>query len=238
MGNLGEYFISDMFAIKITEKLPSKMLRLQTFTFNPFQENTYLIINENGNCWIVDPGMYDNSETNHFFGYIDKEGLTPQAVINTHAHIDHIFGVDACKERYNIPFLLHELDLPVLNNAKGSAMLFGLNFAGNPKVDGYIKETNTMALGDETIDVRLAPGHSPGSVVFYYEPGKWLLGGDVLFNGSIGRTDLPGGNFDTLINSIKTQVFVLPDDTIVYSGHGPATTIGNEKKFNPFLQDI
>ena len=213
------------------------MLRLQTFTFNPFQENTYLIINENKQCWIVDPGMYDTSETNHFFSYIEGEGLVPQAVINTHTHIDHIFGVDACKIKYNIPFLMHEKDLPVLKNAKGSAMLFGLNFPGAPEADAFIKE-GTMQLDDETIDIRLAPGHSPGSIVFYHAPGKWLLGGDVLFNGSIGRTDLPGGNFDTLINSIRTQVFVLPDDTIVYSGHGPATSIGNEKKFNPFLQDI
>jgi len=214
------------------------MLQLQSFTFNPFQENTYLIINEQKQCWIVDPGMYDSNETNLFFSFIEEQRLSPQAIINTHAHLDHIFGVQACKDKYGIPFLLHEKELPVLQNAKGSAMLFGLDFGVIPQPDGKIDETKVLSLASDSIEVRLAPGHSPGSLVFYNEAGKWMIGGDVLFNGSIGRTDLPGGNFETLIESIRDQVLSLPDETKVFSGHGPETTVGHEKLYNPFLQDI
>jgi hydroxyacylglutathione hydrolase len=211
------------------------MLQIQGFTFNPFQENTYLIINEQKLCWIVDPGMYDSSETNALFSYIEDNGLKPQSIINTHTHIDHILGVTEVIKKYNIPFGVNEKDMPVLNAAVASAMMFGLSFSNPPKPTFFIADSETMQLGDDTIEVRFAPGHSPGSVVFYHAAGNWVLGGDVLFQGSIGRTDLPGGNYDTLINSIKTQLFTLPDETVVYSGHGPATDIGNEKAYNPFL---
>lgn len=212
------------------------MLYIQPFTFNPFQENTYLLINEKKECWIVDPGMYDNNETNFLLDYIAENALTPKAIINTHAHIDHILGINALKEKYNLPFSLHEKDMPVLNSARQSAAMFGFTFGDIPKVDSYLQEGEPLKLGEDTIEVRFAPGHSPGSVVFYYEPGEWLIGGDVLFAGSIGRTDLPGGNFDTLISSIQTQLLTLPDETTVYSGHGPATTIGSECANNPFLK--
>jgi len=214
------------------------MLQLQTFTFNPFQENTYLIINEKKQCWIIDPGMYDSTETNFFFHHIDENQLTPQAIINTHAHIDHIFGVQSCKDKYGIPFSIHEKELPVLSGAKGSAALFGFDFKMTPQPDSFIKENVPLAVGDDNVEVRLAPGHSPGSLIFYYDAGKWLIGGDVLFNGSIGRTDLPGGNFETLINSIRTQLFTIREETTVYPGHGPKTTIGHEKNHNPFLKTM
>ena len=212
------------------------MLQIHSFTFNPFQENTYLIINEQKLCWIVDPGMYDSNETNHFFKYIADNGLIPQAIINTHTHIDHIFGVNEVINKFSIPFGVNAKDLPVLNAAAGSAMMFGLQFGESPKPTFYINDNELMKLGDEEIDVRFTPGHSPGSVVFYYAPGNWLIGGDVLFSGSIGRTDLPGGHHQTLINSIRSQLFNLPDETVVHSGHGPSTTIGEEKAHNPFLQ--
>ncbi len=212
------------------------MLQLQTFTFNAFQENTYLIINEKSECWIVDPGMNDISETNELFNYIQDNALTPQAVINTHAHIDHIFGVQACKDKFSIPFRMHEGEMPVLRNAIGSAMMFGFDFKAVPKVDSFIKETEVLTLGNDTVEVRFTPGHSPASIVFYHAQGKWVIGGDVLFNGSIGRTDLPGGNYETLIESIRTQLLTLPEDTTVYPGHGPATTIKMERLHNPFLQ--
>jgi len=214
------------------------MLQVRSFTFNPFQENTYLIVNEQGSCWIVDPGMYDAEETNRFSSYITANGLKPKAVINTHTHLDHIFGVQWCKNQYQIPFLMHEKDLPVLQGAKGSAMLFGFQFTDIPQSDGFLRENESLALEEEQLQIRFTPGHSPGSVIFFYEKGGWLIGGDVLFNGSIGRTDLPGGNFNTLIQSIKTELFSLSDDVIVYPGHGPSTTIGHEKLTNPFLKDI
>lgn len=212
------------------------MLRLKSFTFNPFQENTYLIINDKNDCWIVDPGMYDSNETNELNEYIQANRLTPQAIINTHTHIDHIFGVQGLKDKYNLPFSFHEKDLPVLTGAAGSAAVFGLDFGKTPSYNSFIKETEMLKLGEDEVEVRFTPGHSPGSIVFYCQPGNWVIAGDVLFNGSIGRTDLPGGNFNTLINSIREQLFTLPDETVVHPGHGPSTRIGDEKIYNPFLK--
>ncbi len=213
------------------------MLYLESFTFNPFQENTYVIYNDKKQCWFVDPGMYGPLEDAHILKYIAGNGLQPVAIINTHAHIDHIIGINTLVEKFGIPFGMHESDQPLLRNAVGSAMMFGLDFKSAPKPDFFIKGDQTLSLGDDTLEVRFAPGHAPGHIVFYYPKGGWLIAGDVLFNGSIGRTDLPGGNFETLMNSIRTQLFTLPDSTVVYPGHGPATTIENEKKYNPFLQN-
>lgn len=212
------------------------MLQVTAFTFNPFQENTYILINEQKQCWIIDPGMYGADEEREMYDFIQEEGLQPQQIINTHAHIDHVLGIDGVKQRYKIPFGMHRLEEPVLANVKGSAMLFGFQFGAVPTVDFFIKENETISLGSDTLEVRLAPGHSPGSIVFYYAPGQWVIGGDVLFQGSVGRSDLPGGNHDVLMKSIETQLYTLPDATIVYSGHGPATTIGQEKKTNPFIR--
>lgn len=211
------------------------MLYTQSFVFNPFQENTYIIYNEEKQCWIVDPGMYSAEELSYFNGLITENELVPQAIINTHTHLDHIFGVAALKEQYNIPFGVHELDLPVLNGAKGSAALFGFNFGDVPKHDFLIKAGENLKLGNDELEVRLVPGHSPGSIAFYYSEGNWVIAGDALFAGSIGRTDLPGGNHNQLITSIKTQLLTLPEETIVFSGHGPETSIGEEKRNNPFL---
>lgn len=211
------------------------MLQLQSFVFNAFSENTYLLINDRKECWIVDPGMYDSSETKAFKDLLEREGLQPVAIINTHAHIDHIFGVPYLMDTYGLPFGLHDKDLPVLQGARGSAMLFGFDFPAAPQPTFSIREGEPLRLGDDVLEVRLTPGHSPGSVVFYYPEGGWLIGGDVLFAGGIGRTDLPGGNHETLLRSIETQVLTLPDETVVYPGHGPATTVGRERATNPFL---
>lgn len=212
------------------------MLQVTAFTFNPFQENTYVLSNEKKECWIVDPGMIGSDEDKVMFSFIEQNGLSPQQIINTHAHIDHILGVDSLKQQYNIPFGMHSLEQPVLGNAKGSAMLFGIPLGAAPVADFFILENEKLQLGDDEVEVRLAPGHSPGSIVFYYEPGQWVIGGDVLFNGSVGRSDLPGGNHETLMQSIAKQMYTLPEATKVYSGHGPATTIGQEKKTNPFIR--
>jgi hydroxyacylglutathione hydrolase len=212
------------------------MLNVHFFTFNPFDENTYVISNHNKQCWIVDPGMYDEREMNEFISFIEQQQLQPVAIINTHAHLDHIFGAKALAEKYNIPFSIHELEQPVLDRGAETAAMFGLQLRNVPKVGSYIPHGIPLTLGSDKIEVFLTPGHSPGSVSFYYPEGKWVIAGDVLFNGSIGRTDLPGGNFDTLISSIRTHLFTLADDTTVYSGHGDATTIGAEKKYNPFLR--
>ena len=212
------------------------MLYIERFSFNPFQENTYIIYNDANECWIVDPGMYEPHETEAMDSFIKDNNLKPQAIINTHTHIDHILGVDALKSKYRIPFYIHEKDLPVLQSATVSAAMFGFDFRNPPVQDGFINEQEPLKLATDELEVRFTPGHSPGSVVFYYPEGKWLIGGDVLFNGSIGRTDLPGGDHNTLIKSIETQVYTLPDDTVVHSGHGPATTVGREKQYNPFVR--
>lgn len=211
------------------------MLQLRAFTFNPFSENTYVLINEKKECWIVDPGMYDNQETNEIIGFFEQHELKPQGIINTHTHIDHILGIQALVDKYNIPFGMHTKDEPVLRNALGSAMMFGLPLTSVPKPDFFITESEPLKLGEDELEVRFTPGHSPGSIVFYSADGKWLIGGDVLFAGSIGRTDLPGGNHETLLDSIRTQLFTLPEDTVVFPGHGPSTSIGHEKSTNPFF---
>lgn len=213
------------------------MLNISFFTFNAFEENTYIIANEDKKCWIVDPGMYSIDEIARLTKYIADKQLHPQGIINTHAHIDHIFGVQALMDKYNIPFGMHELELPVLNMAAGSATLFGFeDFKVAPKPTYFIKEGQPLQLGDDTLEVFLTPGHSPGSISFYYPKGNWVISGDVLFSGSVGRTDLPGGSFETLVNSIRTQLFTLPGETTVLPGHGPATKISEEKKHNPFLK--
>jgi hydroxyacylglutathione hydrolase len=212
------------------------MLNIHCFTFNAFQENTYIVSNENKQCWIIDPGMYDKGETEELISYIEKHKLQPQAIINTHAHLDHIFGVQFLIDKYNIPFGVHEQELQVLRMAAGSAALFGFDLKKAPDPAFFIKAGTQLQLGTDHLAVFHTPGHSPGSISFYYPEGKWVISGDVLFSGSIGRTDLPGGSFETLINSIRASLFTLPGETAVFSGHGPATNIAEEQEHNPFLQ--
>lgn len=212
------------------------MLQLHRATFNAFSENTYIIYNEEKACWIVDPGMSDAQEHAAFDAFIAQEGLVPQGIINTHAHIDHILGVQAVIDEYGIPFALHPLEGPVLAAGRGSAMMFGLTLDHIPQPTQVLQEGQHLQLGDDVVEVRLAPGHSPGSVVFYYAAGGWAIGGDVLFAGSIGRTDLPGGNHAQLLESIRTQLYTLPDETIIWPGHGPETTIAEEKRSNPYVR--
>jgi len=212
------------------------MLSIQTFTFNPFQENTYVITDAQHRCWIVDPGMFDQQEQAVLFDYIRANELQPQAIINTHTHIDHILGVDALATQFNIPFFCHRLDLPILQSGAQTGQMLGIPFQGTRTTPQFLEAGHSLLLGDEAIDVRFVPGHSPGSIAFFYEKGNWVISGDTLFAQSIGRTDLMGGDYDTLINSIRTQLLSLPANTTVYAGHGPATNIGFEQEHNPFLQ--
>ena len=221
---------------KLQNLYDTDMLNVNYFTFNAFEENTYIIVNEKKECWIVDPGMYQQEEQEALFSYIAEKQLKPQAIINTHTHLDHIFGVQALMNKYGIPFGVHEQELQVLKIAAGSATLFGFDFKKAPQPTFYIKENEPLKLGDDTLAVFYTPGHSPGSISFYYPKGNWVISGDVLFSGSIGRTDLPGGDMNILLNSIRTHLFTLPGETIVLSGHGPATKIAEEKLHNPFLK--
>ena len=212
------------------------MLTVKAFTFNPVQENTYVLHNEKKECCIIDPGCYFSGERDKLKTDIEKAGLKPVLLLNTHCHLDHIFGNKFVHDAWGLDLHIHEKEKAVLDNGPASGLRWQLpfeNYAG-PLI--YIKEGENIKVGDDELEVFFTPGHSPGSVSFYHEAGGFVIGGDVLFNGSIGRTDLPGGDYHTLINSIQTKLFTLPDDTKVYSGHGPLTTIAMEKMNNPFVK--
>ena len=212
------------------------MLALHSFTFSPIQENTYVLTNERGECCIIDPGCYFPEEREELKTGIEKTGCTPVLLLNTHCHLDHVFGNKFVHDTWGLSLHLHPLEKPVLDFAPQSGKMWQLPFDNYEGPLVYFKEGENIKWGDDELEIRFAPGHSPGSVGFYYEAGGFIIGGDVLFNRSIGRTDLPGGDYETLIHSIQTQFFTLPDETKVYSGHGPVTTIGFEKQNNPFVK--
>lgn len=210
-------------------------MQVATFTFNEFSENTYVLFDETKQCAIIDPGCHRASEQAELVNFITQQNLTPTLLINTHCHIDHVLGNAFVAKKYNLPLHLHKNELETYRDTDRWAKMFGMVVEEIPEPQVYIDETNTLQFGNTTLQILYTPGHSVASLSFYETQTKQLISGDVLFYQSIGRTDLPGGNFDTLINSIRTKLFVLPDETVVYSGHGPKTTIGFEKMNNPFL---
>ncbi len=210
------------------------MLSVQAIEFNPFQENTYILYDETGEAVIIDPGCYESDEKRFLDEFIAKKNLTVKYLLNTHCHIDHVLGNDHVKEKYKVPFLIHEVELPVLKAVKTYSGNYGFPAYHEILPDAYFKEGEIVKFGTTELFVFFLPGHSPGHVGFYNEKQKILIGGDVLFQRSIGRTDLPGGNFETLIKSIHTKLFALPDEVEVFPGHGDTTTIGEEKISNPF----
>ena len=214
------------------------MLRIVSFTFNGFAENTYLLIDEATRATaIVDPGMYTRAEQQTLRDYIAQENLDVKYLLNTHAHIDHVLGNSFVLSTYpGIPFWLHALDVPTLRAVATYAGPYGFPAYQPAEPTGELAAGQVIALGESELAVRFAPGHAPGHVVLYDAAGGQLVGGDVLFKSSIGRTDLPGGDLKTLLKSIETELLTLPDATVVYPGHGPATTIGAERRSNPFLQ--
>ena len=214
------------------------MLTVQPFTFNPVRENTYLLYNDKGDCCIIDPGCYFASEEKAIKDFIDQNNLKPVLLLNTHCHLDHIFGNRFIHKTYGLLLHLHILEKPVLDHGPVSGQNWGCPFDNYDGELIYIKEGETIRIGEEELDVLFTPGHSPGSVSFHSKQHKFIISGDVLFQGSVGRTDLPGGDFYVLETSIKTQLYTLPADTIVYSGHGSSTTIGDEMKTNPFVKMI
>ncbi|MBT8218720.1 MAG: MBL fold metallo-hydrolase [Bacteroidia bacterium] len=207
-----------------------------SLTFNEFQENTYILYDETSECVIIDPGCSNAREEKILSETIEKHQLRPVRLINTHCHIDHIYGNQYIAEKYDLPLESHRGEIPVLEAAPQIAMMYGLKANPSPPITKFLDEGDQLTFGNTTLDVLFTPGHSPASISFYNAADKILISGDVLFQGSIGRTDLPGGNYDLLINNIKTKLLTLPDDVVVYSGHGPSTSIGFERKNNPFLQ--
>ncbi|MGB0917790.1 MAG: MBL fold metallo-hydrolase [Flavobacteriales bacterium] len=211
-------------------------MNLKKFTFNPFQENTYLIWDDEKNCAIIDPGCSDEHEREELVGFIESEGLKPVKLLNTHCHIDHVLGNKFLAEKYGLGLEMHKLDLPVLNAVPNYGANFGFDTGEMIQASVFLEEGETINVGSIELQILFVPGHSPGSICFYHVPTKQVISGDALFYGSIGRTDLPGGNHAQLIAAIKAELLTLPEDVQVHSGHGPSTNIGFEKKNNPFLQ--
>lgn len=212
------------------------MLEVQRFVFNPFAENTYLIWSEDGSCAIVDPGCMEKTEKDELISAIDKQGLNPVLLLNTHCHIDHVLGNAFVFEKYGLRPMIHPKEAPLLEASPQVAEMYGLPYDVSPRP--IFLEADHIDLGNERLEIIDVPGHSPGHVAFYHRNTGTLFSGDVLFKQSIGRTDLPGGDMDTLLHSIEQKLLILPDETTVYSGHMEPTTIGEEKKMNPFLKDI
>lgn len=212
------------------------MLNVHYFTFNGFQENCYLLYDESNECIIIDPGCYSVAEQNLLVDFIEKNNLTPVRLLNTHCHIDHILGNNFVSKKYKLGLEIHNEDLNTLLATTEYGHLYGFTVDPSPTPTHFIDEKTRIKFGNSELEIRFTPGHAPGHIVFINHPHRFVINGDVLFLNSIGRTDLPGGDFDTLINSIKSQLFTLPDDYVVYTGHGPNTSIGNEKKHNPFLK--
>jgi glyoxylase-like metal-dependent hydrolase (beta-lactamase superfamily II) len=212
------------------------MLTVKVFTFSPVQENTYILYNEAKQAVIIDPGCYAPYEKQTLQNYLTSEGLTAVQLINTHCHLDHVFGNKWVHETFGLELYLHPNEEKVLAFAPQSGVMWGLPFENYDGRLHFLNEGDLVMVGEDELSVILAPGHSPGSICFYSKAHSFLIGGDVLFNGSIGRTDLPGGDFKTLEQSIKTKLYTLPEDVIVYPGHGESTTIGDELKTNPFVK--
>lgn len=211
------------------------MLKIKQFTFGPFQENTFVLYDESRECAIIDPGCYNNTEQQLLKKFIDESKLKPALLLNTHCHVDHIAGNAFVHDTWKLLPLIHESDLIILRSQESVCAAYGLDCDISPAPGKFMEDGDVITFGNTKLEVIFTPGHAPGHVVFYNEPGKFVINGDVLFNGSIGRTDLPFGDFATLEHSIKTKMYTLPEDTVVYCGHGPATTIGNEKYSNPFV---
>jgi hydroxyacylglutathione hydrolase len=209
-------------------------IHVKKFTFNDFQENTYVLYVDSGDCLIIDAGCYSRSEQNELLDFLKLRNLRPLALLNTHCHIDHVLGNYFLKNKLQIPLRIPRHDEPTLRAVPLYAPMWGFPDYQAATADSYIEDGEKISLGEEELEVLFTPGHAPGHIVFYHRAGNFCINGDVLFRGSVGRTDLPGGNSQVLLQSIHKKLFTLPDSTVVYCGHGSETTIGFEKLHNPF----
>ncbi len=201
----------------------------------PIDVNTYILADKSGECAIIDCGSYDFDEFREMTDLIDDKKLTPVLLLNTHCHLDHIFGDGFVLSKYNIGALCHRDDVYNRNKAVNHALMFGLSMENPPEPAGYLTDGQKISFGETELVAIHVPGHAAGSLAFYSEKDKVVFTGDALFAGSIGRTDLPGGNYETLINSIRNKLFTLPEETVVFPGHGNETTVGIEKRTNPYF---
>jgi hydroxyacylglutathione hydrolase len=213
------------------------MVHVKSFEFSPFSENTYVIWGDGSpECAIIDPGCYELREKILLQQFISAQKLQPVRLLNTHCHLDHVFGNAFVHHTWGILPEFHRDELPVIERFLATCQMYGIpNVENSPAPARFLAEGEEIIFGNVRLEAILTPGHSPASLSFYCQTDDFVIGGDVLFFESIGRTDLPGGHFETLIQSILTKIFTLPDETVVFSGHGPATTVRHEKENNPFL---
>jgi len=212
------------------------MIKVKVFTFNLFNENTIVLWDdETKEAAVIDPGTSTHDEEKMLSDFISSENLEIKYLINTHCHIDHILGCKFVKEKYNPVYYAPEKDIPLLDHAQQQAQMFDIIMEKLPKPDQLIEETTEISIGNSKLKFLFTPGHTPGEICIYLEKENICITGDVLFNESIGRTDLWGGDYDTLIDSIENRLLILPDDVVIYPGHGETSTIGYEKQNNPFL---
>ena len=209
---------------------------IKSFVFNAFYENTYLLSSSNLETLVLDPGCYEDFEKKELTDFIKTNKLKPIAIINTHCHIDHVLGNDYLKKLYNIPLWIPATEKNLLKSVSTYAPTMGIQDYQEAQPDKLLSEKDVITFGSEKLEILYAPGHSEGHLMFYHAADKSLMAGDVIFRESIGRTDLPGGNFKTLEESIKNQVYTLPEAVKIYPGHGPSTTVSHEKKHNPFVK--
>ena len=211
-------------------------MNIKIFTFNQFFENTFIISDSTNECIIIDPGCYDKNEKQILQDYILSNNLVPTKLINTHCHIDHILGNNFVSKTWDLELEIHHKDIDLLKNSKNIADLYGfVNYENSPITNKFLVEGDIIEFGKSKLEVLFTPGHAPGHISLYSKNENFIISGDVLFNNSIGRTDLPGGNYSTLIDTIKSKILCLDDSTVVYCGHGPSTTVGKERINNPFL---
>jgi glyoxylase-like metal-dependent hydrolase (beta-lactamase superfamily II) len=210
-------------------------MQIYRLVFSPIEVNTYIIADDDNKCAVIDCGCYTEQEFKEFTDFLEKKNLEPVLLLNTHCHLDHIFGNGRFLEKYKLGSLSHSGDEMNRKNSVKQALFFGLKMEAPPEPAGLIEDGQIITFGPAKLKALHVPGHSPGSLAFYIEKDGIVFTGDSLFAGSIGRTDLPGGNYDTLINSIKTKLFTLPAETVVYPGHHGSTTIGQEIDTNPYF---
>lgn len=213
------------------------MMQIKSFCFNPFGENTYVLYDESGEAIVIDPGCSNREEENQLSDFLADEKLRVKALINTHCHIDHVLGNSFVMDTYGVPLLIHADDAPLLKANEVVAPMYGIPNFRAPQPDGFLNAGDRFGFGNTELEILHLPGHAPGHIGLYDAVSRCCIAGDVLFLGSIGRTDLPGGDYDTLIQSIRKRLFPLGDEVTVYPGHGPPTTIGRERRSNPFCGD-
>lgn len=211
-------------------------MQIKTFTFNPFSENTYILYDETKECVVVDPGCAFPDEEEALSQFIEANELIVKNILLTHAHIDHIFGCDYVHKKYGVGITMHPADEFLLQRGPQMGLMYGFPVKEAPAPEKFLEEGDVFSFGTTHLDVLHTPGHSPGSLSFVHKDSKSVISGDIIFHGSIGRTDLPGGDMEILLQAIRKKIFTLPEDYKIFSGHGPTTYVGQEIKLNPFFR--